>query len=371
MNQGTPQRSERYVFVDALRGIAAVAVLFHHAVTSTVMAGPLEHVLPRFALWTGENAKLGVQIFFVISGFVITLSLRATQMRSGEIANFAIRRQLRLDPPYFTVLAFCLMQWAIERSVPSLVTPPVPRLQEIVANVLYLQNVLGVPSIVPVAWTLCIEIQFYVAFVVLLWVCSLGTPPRTPRATIATAAVTITGLISVFLRGTQLAPWFIFHWHHFAAGALCLWSLRTRDRAPTVGLAMLLAGTTVAGFVIPNRVGDSMAGIVTTLAIFAVGRAGRLTDMLGHSVFQYLGRVSYSLYLVHFAILLFVARAGFKVTHENRWAAIAWMIFACLLSIGVADVFYRLIERPSMRLASTFKRTRTTEREILVTAAAS
>src|SRR3954463_4542996 len=102
-----PAPAQRFVFVDALRGLAALWVaLFHFtiwykAVPAAAHAWPTLRDLFEAVAWKGY---LGVDVFFVISGFVIAYSLRGAPPTLRFAGNFALRRSLRLDPPYWSAM---------------------------------------------------------------------------------------------------------------------------------------------------------------------------------------------------------------------------------------------------------------------------
>ena len=96
-------------------------------------------------------------------------------------------------------------------------------------------------------------------------------------------------------------------------------------------------------------------GLATVLALHAVGRAGRLTTWLGGPVSTYLGRISYSLYLIHAPVLSVVLRAGYKLTGENPAAAVGWFVLAATACLGAAHLLHVLVEAPALRLAARWK----------------
>ena len=104
-------------------------------------------------------------IFFVISGFVIPFSVRNVKHTPGFLLRFAVRRSIRLDPPYW--LTIILELSAIKLSLmlfPGLGTP-FPSVEQILAHFVYAQELLGFGSIIVIFWTLCYEVQFYIVFV--------------------------------------------------------------------------------------------------------------------------------------------------------------------------------------------------------------
>src|SRR5208282_3213930 len=89
--------------------------------------------------------------------------------------------------------------------------------------------------------------------------------------------------------------------------------------------------------------------------VYAVGRADRLTTLFGGPVLQYLGRISYSLYLVHWFVKEAVMNLGFHLTRGGRLAGVGWFLLAAASSIMVAHLLHIGVERPSMRWSRTLK----------------
>ncbi|HEX8235995.1 MAG TPA: acyltransferase [Abditibacteriaceae bacterium] len=360
-HEATQTPSTRYVFIDALRGIAALAVLFHHMLHNSVMEVTLRRILPLFVQKISTFGACGVQIFFVISGFVIAHSLRNTYLSWQGIGNFALRRQLRLDLPYWTILFVALIVHRLELMVPSLKTDAMPTLGDMLLNLFYLQDIFHAPRVLEVAWTLCIEVQFYLLFIVLLLAGSLTTQ-RNPKSSGNSslpvgnvALVVVTGLLSLYI-GPSLtdSPWCIAYWFYFAAGVLCYWSLMGLLNP----LAFLVFMLIFAGATVYYGSQAMTVGLVTTGMIYGIGHMGHLTDWFNNRVIQYFGRISYSLYLVHLPVITVVLRLGYKLTEQNQSAALLWYLVAGATSIGIAQLLHIAVEQPSMRLATRLKPTR-------------
>ncbi len=106
---------------------------------------------------------LAVDVFFVLSGFVICYSLRGVRVTGRFFVNFMLRRSIRLDPPYWLSIVLVLGVLGLQAAVTKN-TSNLPPIGSIVAHVFYLQEILGYPEINIVNWTLCLEIQFYLTF---------------------------------------------------------------------------------------------------------------------------------------------------------------------------------------------------------------
>lgn len=157
----------RFVFIDALRGLAALSVVLFHAVEG--------HHIPElfgrlpYGLQIGlENGNLGVAIFFVLSGFVIAHSLYDQKMNISLLGRFTLRRSLRLDPPYWFAIALTIGLSMLGSLVVKDRSIETYSLGQVAAHLLYLQDILGYQNINSVFWTLCFEIQFYLVFAILL-----------------------------------------------------------------------------------------------------------------------------------------------------------------------------------------------------------
>jgi len=332
-----------------------LGVVSHHLLHSTVLEVALRRILPvPFQIFCGFGS-VGVQIFFVISGFVIAHSLRATNISVGTAGNFILRRQLRLDPSYWVILILSLILTQGQRMVPAFVAPSMPDLKAIVLNVFYLQNITGAEAIVGVAWTLCLEIQFYLVMIGLLAVgrC-LDKRPGPGLSGISVLLLFVTGVISLTLAPHQrvFGAWMPPFWSYFAAGAICKWSLEKKGRGPVfLAFAALFAAATVW-----HNTQEMIAGLVTVLSLYTVGRMGHLSDWLRGRLLQYLGRISYSLYLIHLPVLSLIMRGGYKLTHANPWAALGWFMAAAGCSVAAAHLLYIAVERPAMRFAAGLKK---------------
>lgn len=146
--------TRRFIELDGLRAVAAVAVLVGHytATFDTDIGGaPL-------AGWRFLYGAFGVQLFFLISGYVILMTAR----RAHRPADFAISRVSRLYPAYWMALALTLAVIAVWPQVPF------PSFGAVLVNATMVQRWFLVPDINDVSWTLAVEMQFYILVFALL-----------------------------------------------------------------------------------------------------------------------------------------------------------------------------------------------------------
>jgi peptidoglycan/LPS O-acetylase OafA/YrhL len=353
-------RSTRFRFVDALRGLAALGIVLHHLNLYGPLREPISRLAPRWVLWTDEACWIGVQIFFVISGFVIAYSLRSAAMTPRFIGNFALRRSIRLDPSYLTVMLLVLAM----HSLPHWTPLPSPHesgvtLGQVAAHWLYLQNLLGYDNLSAGFWTLCIEMQFYLLFCFCLalaqWLSSLlpGSAQRVAGWLVLPVFAPLAGASLFFFNlDHRYENWIVYFYSMFFLGSLVWWTLERRTP-----LWVLLAYS----LVIVARLWYVFWGVEIAIALWAgltiyvVGRLGHLTDWLAWRPLQYLGRISYSLYLIHYPVSHVVVWSGHRLTGDAPWLAVGWTVLAVALSLAAAHALHVLVEAPTARLAARLK----------------
>ena len=392
MNQ-TPRGFEgRSTFIDALRGVAAFGVACYHITRYEPAPQASREIIPGFLQQWFDHGWMGVQVFFVISGFVIAYSVRNARVTPRYLGNYAFRRSLRLDPPYWTTILFVLLLHAILHlhlgfdsplDVPSKLEPALSW-QLLAAHVMYLQNILGYDNLSAGFWTLCIEVQFY-----LLYVVGQGIAQRFPHRDRQTPAdASPVGLLAVFAplavaslfvwnagfqRGDNLwwnvfvsGPagdmWITRFFCMFFLGASAWWALDGRIPAAFFWIYVAaLAGRIFWQGQAHGWYDDLTVGLCAALAAgvstYIAGRLGRLSTWLNFGVLQYLGRISYSLYLIHFPMSHVVNTLGTQVSGTSPSPAVAtlWLMLALAASLAAAHVLYILVEAPSVRFAARFK----------------
>jgi len=318
---------KRLKFVDGLRGVAAVMVMLYHQVGRTSV-GALTH-----------RGYLGVAIFFVLSGFVITAVVGARPISAGFLGRFALRRMIRLDIPYWLniVVALALMVLAARMGVPQ----PSIRLAQVAAHLVYLQEILGYAEISRVYWTLCLEVQFYLALILLLWCAQIMRAQWSWFIAVFLALMGVSVLANMNWIPTPAGLMFPYWWA-FALGALCYWTLTNR-----VSVGCLVGAALVVAFTAAGRHGDwRLTACATTCFLFLAWRRNAMDRWLADRVSQFLGRISYSLYLCH-PIIGWSAQS-LALRYFNQWGALSVGIVASVVSSWLA---YRYIERPSINLS--------------------
>lgn len=336
---------QRLAFADALRGLAALwVVLFHVAAGQHLpalqdrLAGPAMDLL-------FTHGHLGVPVFFVLSGFVMALNLAGRKVTGSTAAQFLARRMVRLTPPYYVAIVLALAYLVLWGAVRGQ-APEFPGAGSLLAHAAYLQGVLSIPDINPVFWTLCVEVQFYAVFALLAWGCHRASPggAMLPWALFASFAAGLAWPLG----GVEDPLWpggFVPYWYCFAAGALVYWGWQVRGPVrllamAAIGLLWAVAAGTGSGY--------PLVSALTATLLLAAGLGRRMDRWLNLPALQGLGRISYSLYLVHNLVI----GAGFFVIRlwlpEGMLRELVGLVAVLVASVLVSGLLYRWVELPSI-----------------------
>jgi peptidoglycan/LPS O-acetylase OafA/YrhL len=354
----TRPRSLPYVAaLDGLRAVAVAAVLLYHGGVHGVPGG-----------------FLGVDVFFVLSGFLITSLLLAGRRPDGtiDLRGFWLRRARRLLPAAILVIAVCLVVVAAFYPAEAARTRG-----DALASLLYVNNwhqVLadrsyfagfGRPPLLQHLWSLSVEEQFY-----LLWPLALGLGlsrigrPWTMRATGVAALLSALAMALLFVPGHDASRVYYgtdTHASGLLIGALLAFAwplgpLRTTprrgavavlDAAAVVALAALIgAMATWHDYDTPVfRGGFLVAGLVTAVLVAAVVHpASRVAPLLGIAPARWIGQRSYGIYLWHWPVMA-LTRPGLDLAW-SRWLLVPLQIAA---AVGLAAASYRWVEQPIRR----------------------
>lgn len=357
----------RFMPVDALRGIAALGVLMFHLLRNSPQTEVLDRIMPPWMKSISDLGRTGVAIFFVISGFVIAYTTDRSGDRLRDGFRFSVRRQVRLDPPYYAVLLVVIAISLVERQIPALVHREFT-LTDALLNTLYLQGITDRPALLSVAWTLCIEVQFYL--VVVTFTMMRGSrvfrsaPPRVRFAVVPAAAVLV-GLVSAALPFFDAAggPWFISYWILFLIGMIAHWYHVASIPRWSAWAAMASIGGWLVALEIHQSgqaFTETWAGWLTGLGLMALASSQRLTAK-PPKVLLFFGAISYSLYLIHMPVIDTVMALGFKLTGDSGSGAAAAYLLGATGSVFGAWVLHRTIEMRSMSWSTSLKQVSASE----------
>ncbi|MBP1806159.1 acyltransferase family protein [Rubellimicrobium aerolatum] len=340
--------------IQYLRFLAAALVVLYHGTQS--LSKDLHSTL--FETW--HAGSRGVDLFFVISGFII---LHVTERSNASRGAFLLRRMTRVAPLYH---AATLAMLAVALVAPSLLATTRIEPGHVIASLLFIPVdhpvAFSAFPLLPVGWTLNAEAQFYVLFALLL--------PLAPRARAVGVGGLILGLVLVGIalrpENQTLSSWTAPILIEFVFGLILgrLWHDLPPSRRSPGGLAAALAllGVGVAGLVLVP--GEATSGVLLRdlrwllagLPAMAVVGGLLLLDRQGRiptvPALRLLGDASYSLYICHFFVIGLL-RAVWPRAWLGTWTSEAGFLAAALaLSVVAALATHLAFEKPIGRMGA-------------------
>jgi peptidoglycan/LPS O-acetylase OafA/YrhL len=334
-----------------LRGIAVLAVVLYHSHSR------LEHTPlygPSLWGWTGVN------LFFVLSGFLITSILLESRDKPRYFRNFYARRALRIWPVYLLALAVCYLKadWFVGMPVWQAI-----RAAPWWAYLLFVQNLfhLDLPPGLGPTWSLAIEEQYYFVWAPIV---------RFLRKPWMLAALLIAALIaSPLFRMTHFA-WItkthtLTHLDGIAMGsllALALYTLSWRRRTwIIIGLCALAVGFTLAAtFAGGTALLDSALtcgfGGAVIAAIASTGAKGPLNVILRRGPLPFYGRISYGMYMSHIMVFIYYGWFDLRMDAYGTLGNLAVVAFRLAASTAAATLLWYGFESPILKLKRYFER---------------
>ncbi len=336
--------------VQCLRGVACLLVVLYHLADAEAGFGLGQNPLKPLRYF----GYAGVDLFFVISGFIIAATTRPNLGRAAAVPGYLFRRLWRVYPTYWAALPLALGVYAAT-TLDAL--PPAGWPGELIDTLLLVPQPPS-PRVLPVAWTLSYEVMFYAAFAAVLasprrlgwlwlaawaglvvWASAAGHAPTNRLAALATSP-----FVLEFLGGV-------------AAASLC----RPLGARAAAGATLVATGWLVAALAwfhrpdpawLATHIPERVLAFGPPSALLVLAAAGRELGggRLSWRRLTRLGDASYSVYLLHTPLIV----AGVALTHalgwrQGKWSHLAWLAAMLPLAVLPGVLFHRRVERRLVR----------------------
>jgi peptidoglycan/LPS O-acetylase OafA/YrhL len=329
-------RTQKIEAIQSLRGLASLAVAWFH-LTERATYRPLN--------LSGMYGGRGVDVFFVISGFIIPYALSRSNYKLRDFRTFIIKRIIRLEPPYFISILIVLTLFL------STIVPPWLRGEPhetfvingigLALHLGYLNGYFGYAWLNPVYWTLAVESQYYLLIGLLFPLLA------SHRTWLRVVTFVTLGSLSLFYTSKPYIGNFVFL---FLMGILT-WQFRS-GLVNNWAYVVVLIGLIFCSYMKAN-VASTVAGMIAISVILL----GRSVGFLKSRILLALGDISYSLYLVHFSVgihFINVYKSKVFAGGAPSPTSEALMIFLALaVSLFSAYLCYKLVEQPARKFASS------------------
>lgn len=356
-HQLTSSAKSRLPLVDALRAVVATLVAWHHFVLYGLLSG-LVLPLPDRMIDLLRNHRSIVQVFFVVGGYVMAYSMSRRPWNCRHVGWFVVRRYCRLGLPYLGAVALAIGACAIGRGwISERVVGSPPTLAQILAHVAFLQDILGYDSLSAGLWFVCIDFQLGLVYVVLLYLRdAIGPVLGRARGEDSTVVFLFLGFMlavpSLFFFNLhdRFSAWAVYFFGQFFLGVMVYHGLQGSRLRSLFGLYVLTIVAALA-YSWRWRLATSLA---TGLILFVAGHFGVLERWPKGRIAAYLGRTSYSLFLIHFSVLVVVLTLWVRFDWIAGGNSSGVLVVAYIASLIVADAFFRIVEIPAVTISRKF-----------------
>lgn len=345
---------KQFVLINLLKAGAAQLIVLHHLAVYGPMADHARPIMPSLIDWLYDYARIAVQVFLVISGFLAAKSLSPQGLPGISNPLQALwRRYIKLVPPFIVamLLAVIASAWASAWMTDDSISAP-PTMRQLWAHVLLLHSVLGVESLSAGAWYVAIDFQLFALMTLLAWLSGrlAGKRPLTWLMPVLVVAGVSTSLL-YFNLDADWDVWALYFFGSYGLGVLAWWASDPRRRLGTVALLLVM-------MLVPPLVALALAfrsriavALVVACVLFLFGRV-RLMSCAGgaRSVINNAGKISYSVFLVHFPVCLILNAAFERFVPEQPYAQAFGMLIAWVTSLVAGAAFFRWVEVPLGRV---------------------
>ena len=341
---------KQFGLINLLKAGAAQLIVLHHLAFYGPMADAARPLMPPIIDWLDQYGRIAVQAFLVISGFLVAKSLSPSAMPGiGNPLGTIWRRYIKLAPPFIVAMFLAIGASALARTwmVHDSISAP-PNMSQLAAHVLLLHSVLGYESLSAGAWYVAIDFQLYALITCLLW---LGGRIAGNRfmpwlmPLLVTLGVSISLLY--FNRDADFDVWAPYFFGSYGLGILAWWaSDPRRPFIATFSLLLMMVVPAVLALELDFRIRIAVASVVACfLCLYGRTRLSTYASS-GWSLINYLGKISYSIFLVHFPVCLVVNAAFTRFVPDDAYLQGAGVVWAWAASVASGAVFYHWVEAP-------------------------
>ncbi|MGE0099170.1 MAG: acyltransferase family protein [Hydrogenophaga sp.] len=344
--EGAPRR---LMLIDAFKAVASQLIVLHHLAFYGPMSDWTHRLVPDLVAWFSQDARMAVQVFLVVAGFLAARSLAPNGVLAPTLspARLLWQRYARIALPYTAALLVAMLctelarQWMEHDSLPERA-----EFWPFVWHALLLHTLLDVGSLSAGVWYVAIDFQLYALLLGLLWI-SRGVRGPWPQVLVA---VGVLASLFHFNLDADWDAWALYFFGAYGMGVLSGWATRNPAawREGRWPMAALLALVFLALAL------DFRARIALALVVSAVLAAAQLHGWLttwprGRAV-AYLGRISYSVFLLNFPVALVVNALFTRYGSADPLVQTLGVLLAWLACNLAGAAFHHAVEQPLSRL---------------------
>jgi peptidoglycan/LPS O-acetylase OafA/YrhL len=333
-----------------LRVVASQLIVLHHLAFYGPLSERAYSAAPAVFDWLVDYARMAVQVFFVVGGFLTGRGLsRARRLDVARVRTAIATRYRRIGFPYLAALGLAVLanevarEWMTNDAISAR-----PTFGQVMAHLFFLHDVLGYPALTAGIWYLAIDFQLYLMtlllyFCVERWSSGRGVVGKLSSWQLTLLALCPLSVLSLlwFNRRANLDCWAIYFVGSYYLGLLLHETLANRA---TLRWAAAYWGLAVVVGIVDSRP-RLLVAAGTVLLVLVAERWGLLRRWPDHRVVNYLAQISYSLFLIHFPVLLVINAWGVQRLTTSAASAVIGLVVAYVASLLAGILLYHAVEK--------------------------
>lgn len=327
---------ERSFTVDVLKVVAAQFIVWHHFSAYGPMADTMTLAWPQLMEWLYRYARLAVQVFLVVGGYLAAQSVMHKSIQHPLI--HMAKRYLRLVPFYVLALALISVAVAVSRdTIHASWLPTEPTVWQLLAHGALMHDILGFEALSSGAWYVAVDFQLYVLLIAL---CRALHTPSNQRLSL-TVALLCAASMWHFNRVDELDIWAIYFFAAYGLGVLAAWAQRSAFERRVFWFTVVLG---LCALWVAYRTRLSLALLTAVWLVIKPKGMVHWTPM--KRVVHRLSNSAYVLFLTHFGIIVLFSRMWNTSHFYDPDMALALTAFAWLCCVGVGLFLHEKVEVP-------------------------
>jgi peptidoglycan/LPS O-acetylase OafA/YrhL len=339
----------RSAFLDNIKGIACLLIVFHHLAFYGPMSDVANAVIPNGIHFFFDYGRLAVAVFLCLGGFLTGLKLSEPNFFTKHSVQQVIwQKYLRLVLPYLGAIALAIAaSFMASRLMQHHSISAMPDVPQLLSHLFFLQDILAYESLSAGLWYVAIDFQLFAfcALVVFL-VEKLSPASWSYRSTRLISLTIFSGLTIASVMFFNLYDLFdIWFFYFFAAYGLgLLAACLAKNQAHRVLILSVMAVTIFSLYYQEFRE-RLLIALLMAFLLFSSHQSGWSQSKLWNNPLKKIGEMSYSIFLMHFPVSLVISGIWVKLYPGDPWMNVLGMGLSALLSLLLAIPFYRFIEK--------------------------
>ena len=338
----------RSAFIDNLKGLSCILIMLHHLAFYGPMSDVAVSVIPGVIDWLFVYGRMAVAVFLVIGGFLTGQKLLEQNVFVHKsVFQLIWHKYQRLVIPYLAAIilaiicSFIASQWMQHASISAMPEP-----KQLISHLFFLQNLLGYESLSAGLWYVAMDFQLFAVTALVLFLIDTILPThwsyqRTQLISVLIVALVTLASLFIFNLDDSYDATFLYFYVAYGLGILAAQIAQTKSR---MFLLFLLLDFLLFALYLDFR-GRVLIAAITAAVLCLSYQSLWVNAKFWMNPLAKLGRMSYSIFLVHFPVSLVVSSIWVQLYPENPWLNVVGMVISALLSLFVAIPFYQFIEK--------------------------